>query len=178
MVTLSLPKQETTISADFQLSFRSPFGWIRAISNGRSLTRLDWDQKHWDDPDKPDSVSRETINQLNEYFAGGRFSFNLPIDPANKTEIARSWLNMMAKIPYGSTITYKEFASAMGKPNAARAAGNACATNPIPIIFPCHRLIKSDGSIGSYSGGSSLPHDNAGNLARKMALISLERRFS
>lgn len=160
------------------MTFRSPLGWIRAISNGKALTRLDWDQKHWDDPDKSDSVSRETIKQLNEYFAGSRLSFNLPIDPENKTEIARHWLNMMAKIPYGSTITYKEFATAVGKPDASRAAGSACATNPIPIIYPCHRLVKSDGSIGSYSGGSSLPPDNVDNLARKMALISLERWFS
>lgn len=162
----------------FQLTFRSPLGWIRAISDGEALTRLDWDQKRWDETDKPDSVSRETISQLKEYFAGERLGFDLPTNPENKSEIARHWLNTMIKIPYGSTVTYKEFASAAGKPKAPRAAGRACSKNPIPIIYPCHRLVRSDGSIGNYGGGSSLPPNNADNLARKIALISLERCYS
>jgi methylated-DNA-[protein]-cysteine S-methyltransferase len=84
----------------------------------------------------------------------------------------------MMQIPYGSTVTYKEFAAAAGKPRAPRAAGTACASNPIPIIYPCHRVVKSDGTMGHYGGGNSLPANNVDNLARKMALISLERQFA
>ena len=161
-----------------QTSFHSPLGWIRAVSNGSALIRLDWDQTCWDDPDKPDDVSRETISQLREYFAGDRVAFDLPINPEGKSATARRWLNVMMRIPYGSTLSYKKFAIAAGKPKAPRAAGAACASNPIPIIYPCHRVVTSAGTMGHYSGGSSLPSDNADNLARKIALISLERQFS
>ena len=161
-----------------QTSFHSPFGWIRAVSNGSALIRLDWDQTRWDETDRTDDVSRETIGQLKEYFAGDRVGFDLPINPEGKSAPARHWLDVMMHIPYGSTLSYKEFAIAAGKPKAPRAAGAACASNPIPIIYPCHRVVKSDGTMGHYGGGSSLPPDNADNLARKMALISLERQFS
>ena len=109
--------------------------------------------------------------RLREYFTGDRLGFDLPINPEGRSETARHWLNVMMQIPYGSTVTYKEFAAAAGKPRAPRAAGTACASNPIPIIYPCHRVVKSDGTIGHY-GGSSLPADNVENLARKIALIS------
>ena len=166
------------MTTPFQMTFHSPLGWIRAVSDGTALIRLDWDQSRWDEPDRPDDVSRETISKLKEYFNGDRMHFDLPINPKGKSETARLWLNVMIQIPYGSTITYKDFALAAGKPRAPRAAGTACAANPIPIIYPCHRVIKSDGTIGYYGGGSSMPADNVANLARKTALISLERQFS
>ena len=162
----------------FQMSFLSPLGWIRAISNGTAIIRLDWDQSRWDETERPDDVSRETIRQLKEYFNGERLDFNLSISPEGRSETARHWLSVMMQIPYGSTVTYKEFAEAAGKPRAPRAAGIACASNPIPIIYPCHRVIKSDGTIGYYGGGSSLPADNENNLARKLALITLEQKFA
>ena len=162
----------------FQMTFHTPLGWIRAVSDGTALIRLDWEQSHWDEPDRPDDVSCETISQLKAYFIGDRRFFDLPINFTGRSETARHWLNIMMQIPYGSTITYKEFAAAAGKPGSPRAAGTACASNPIPIIYPCHRVVKSDGSVGYYGGSSSLPADNKKNLARKIALISLERQFS
>ncbi len=165
------------MTTHFQMTFHSPLGWFRAVSDNTALIRLDWDQSLWNTPDRPDDVSRETITQLKEYFAGQRRSFDLPINPERKSETARHWLDIMMQIPYGSTITYKEFAAAAGKPQAQRAAGTACASNPIPIIFPCHRIIRSDGTLGHYGGGSSLPPNNTSNLARKLALISLESQY-
>ena len=162
----------------FQMTFLSPLGWIRAVSDGTAITRLDWDQNRWAEPDKPDDVSRETICQMKEYFNGERLCFDLPINLEGRSVTARHWLGVMMQIPYGSTVTYKEFAEAAGKPRASRAAGTACALNPIPIIFPCHRVVKSDGTMGHYGGGSMLPPNNADNLARKMALISMERQFA
>ena len=162
----------------FQMTFHAPLGWIRAVSDGTALIRLDWQQGRWNEPDRPDDVSCETVSQLKAYFIGDRRFFDLPINLKGRSETARHWLNIMMQIPYGSTITYKEFAAAAGKPGAPRAAGIACASNPIPISYPCHRVIKSDGTIGYYGGGSSLPADNKKNLARKIALISLERKFS
>lgn len=166
------------MTTPFQMTFHSPLGWIRAVSDRTALIRLDWDQSRWDEQDRPDDVSRETISQLKEYFTGDRLGFDLPINPEGRSETARHWLNVMMQIPYGSTVTYKEFAAAAGKPRAPRAAGTACASNPIPIIYPCHRVVKSDGTMGHYGGGSSLPANNVDNLARKMALISLERQFA
>ncbi len=159
-------------------TFHFPLGWIRAVSDGKSLIRLDWDQSGWDEPDKPDYVSRETISQLKDYFSGKRIRFDLPVDPEGKSRVACHWLNIMMQIPYGSTITYQEFAAAAGKPKAPRAAGTVCASNPIPIIYPCHRVVKSNGTMGNYGGGSSLPPSDASNLARKEALILLERQNS
>ena len=162
----------------FQMTFHTTLGWIRAVSDGTALIRLDWEQSRWDEPDRPDYVSRETINQLKAYFIGDRQFFDLPINLKGRSETARHWLNIMKQIPYGSTVTYKEFAAAAGKPGAPRAAGTVCASNPIPIIYPCHRVVKSDGTIGHYGGGSTVRSDNEKNLERKIALISLERQFS
>ncbi len=148
------------------------------MSNGTDLIRLDWNQSRCEKSDRPDDVSRETISQLVEYFNGDRLDFDLPINPEGKSETALHWLNVMKQIPYGSTITYKELAAAAGKPRAPRAAGTACALNPIPIIYPCHRVMKSNGTMGYYGGGSSLPADDVNNMARKVALVSLEKKFS
>ena len=84
----------------------------------------------------------------------------------------------MATIPYGQVITYGEFARAAGKPRAPRAAGTACSTNPIPIIYPCHRVVRAGGELGNYGGGSQLHPTHPENLGRKQALIDLERRFA
>ena len=86
----------------------------------------------------------------------------------------RYWLNIMAKIPYGTVVSYAEFARFAGKPKAARAAGLICANNPIPIIYPCHRVIRTDGKLGNYGAGSNHHPTHANNLARKAALIKLE----
>ena len=80
----------------------------------------------------------------------------------------------MAQIPFGTVMTYSEFAALAGKPKAARAAGSTCANNPIPIIYPCHRVVRAGGSLGNYSGGSDHHPTHPDNLARKGDLLRLE----
>ena len=155
-------------------SFKTDFGWIRPISNGHSLIRLDWNQTGWDDSDRPDNVSRETKSQLEAFFAGHLHQFNLPLDPTGKRAAGKKWLDAMAQIPYGTVMTYGEFATFAGKPKAARAAGSACASNPIPIIYPCHRVVRADGTLGNYGGGSDHHPTHPDNLERKGDLLRLE----
>ncbi|MGB1329982.1 MAG: methylated-DNA--[protein]-cysteine S-methyltransferase [Candidatus Puniceispirillaceae bacterium] len=155
-------------------SLKTDFGWICPISNGQSLIRLDWNQTGWDALDHPDNVSRETKSQLGAFFAGSLHQFNLPLAPAGKSTAGKQWLEVMARIPYGTVMTYAEFAALAGKPKAARAAGSACASNPIPIIYPCHRVVRADGSLGNYGGGSDHHPTHPSNLTRKSDLLILE----
>jgi methylated-DNA-[protein]-cysteine S-methyltransferase len=104
--------------------------------------------------------------QLDEYFSGGRTAFELPLDWRLSSGFRARVLHAIAAIPYGRTGTYRSVATAAGTPNAVRAAGSACATNPIPIIVPCHRVVRSDGTMGRYGGGEAakrtlLEHEHA-----------------
>lgn len=155
-------------------SLKTDFGWFRPISNGQSLIRLDWNQTGWGDSDDPDNVSRETTIQLEAFFAGRLRLFDLPLAPTGKSAAGTKWLEVMARIPYGTVLTYGEFAALAGSPGAARAAGSACASNPIPIIYPCHRVVRADGNLGNYGGGSNNYPTHPDNLARKRHLLKLE----
>jgi len=96
----------------------------------------------------------ETARQLDEYFAGRRRRFELPIDLQLATGFRRAVLGQLLDVAYGSTASYATLAAATGSPRAARAVGTACATNPVPIVVPCHRVVRSDGTIGNYGGGT------------------------
>ena len=95
-----------------------------------------------------------------------------------KTASGYAWLTAMARIPYGVTMSYKAFAALAGKPSAPRAAGSACARNPIPIIYPCHRVVRADGSLGNYGGGSNHHPTHPDNLARKGNLLKFEANLA
>ncbi|MGH2887448.1 MAG: methylated-DNA--[protein]-cysteine S-methyltransferase [Solirubrobacteraceae bacterium] len=95
----------------------------------------------------------EPRRELDEYFAGRRRQFELPLDWRLTHGFARRVLEATAKIPYGATATYKQVAGAAGNPLASRAAGNALGSNPIPIVVPCHRILHSSGGLGGYTGG-------------------------
>jgi methylated-DNA-[protein]-cysteine S-methyltransferase len=112
-------------------------------------------------PARLDSAARE----LDEYFAGRRTRFDLPLDFQLSRGFRRTVLFHMTEIGYGTTKSYTALAAAAGNPKAVRAVGSACATNPIPLIVPCHRVVRSDGTIGQYGGGTD---------AKKM-LLALER---
>lgn len=104
------------------------------------------------------------VKQLDEYFAGERTDFTFPI----KLEVngfKKAALLALRRVTYGSTISYKELAARAGSENASRAAGTACATNPLPIVIPCHRVLKADGSLGGFGGG----------LDTKRKLLDLEQ---
>lgn len=91
--------------------------------------------------------------ELDEYFAGRRRSFDLPLDWRLSAGFRLSVLSHLGEIGYGQTASYATVAALAGNPKAVRAAATACATNPLPVIVPCHRVIYSDGRIGRYSGG-------------------------
>ena len=100
-------------------------------------------------PARLDTVAR----QLDEYFAGGRRTFDVPLDFRLARGFRLSVLEHLPEIGYGSTESYAQVASAAGSPKAVRAVGTACALNPLPVVVPCHRVVRSDGSYGQYAGG-------------------------
>ena len=113
-------------------------------------------------PARLDAVAR----QLDEYFTGGRHSFDVALDWSLSHGFRRTVLeHLNADISYGDTTSYAALAQLSGSPRAVRAVGTACATNPIPIVVPCHRVIRSDGTVGAYRGGP----------AAKRVLLDLER---
>ncbi len=95
----------------------------------------------------------QTIEQLEEYFAGRRLVFRLPLDLDQGTPFQRRVWKALLDIPYGATVTYKDIATTIGQPSAVRAVGSANGSNPIPIIVPCHRVVAAGGKIGGYGGG-------------------------
>jgi len=92
--------------------------------------------------------------QLAEYFAGRRRAFVVPLDLRLAGGFRREVIEHLADIPYGDTASYATVARHAGRPRAVRAVGTACATNPLPLVLPCHRVVRSDGSTGAYAGGA------------------------
>ena len=112
-------------------------------------------------PARLDPVARE----LEDYFAGRRHGFDLPLDWRLSHGFRATVLHHLATdVGYGRTASYAALAELAGNPKAVRAVGTACATNPIPVVVPCHRVVRSDGGIGNYAGG----------VAAKRTLLDLE----
>jgi methylated-DNA-[protein]-cysteine S-methyltransferase len=112
-------------------------------------------------PARLDPVARE----LEDYFAGRRHAFDVPLDWRLSTGFRASVLHHLATdVAYGRTASYAALAALAGSPKAVRAVGTACATNPIPVVVPCHRVVRSDGGMGGYRGGPEA----------KRALLDLE----
>ncbi len=100
-------------------------------------------------PRRLDAAARE----IDEYFAGQRRGFDLPLDYSLSAGFRRKVLAHLPGIGYGHTASYAAVAAAVGSPRAVRAVGTACATNPLPVVVPCHRVVRSDGYLGGYRGG-------------------------
>ncbi len=111
-------------------------------------------------PARLDAAAQE----IDEYFAGLRQAFDLPLDFSLARGFRRLVLTRLPQIGYGQTASYAAIATVAGNPKAVRAVGTACATNPLPVVVPCHRVVRSDGSIGQYVGGADA----------KKALLTLE----
>jgi methylated-DNA-[protein]-cysteine S-methyltransferase len=155
----------------------SPFGTLLLAKTPRGLVRLGLPNE---DPEEllvdlagrisprvleaPAGLDQER-RELEDYFAGRRHDFELPIDWQLSHGFLLRARQGIAAIPYGETRTYTDLARGAGNERAVRAAGSACARNPIPLVVPCHRVLRGDGSLGGYAGG----------LAMKERLLSLER---
>lgn len=105
------------------------------------------------------------LRELDEYFAGRRRTFDVPVDLRLLTGFRREVVLSLPDVPYGATASYAQVAAATGRPAAVRAVGTACARNPVPLLLPCHRVVRSDGTPGRYAGGD----------AAKTTLLALER---
>ncbi len=103
--------------------------------------------------------------QVREYLAGRRRAFHLPLDPITGTPFARAVWQACAEIPYGQTRSYGWIAERIGRPRAARAVGTALGANPLPLVIPCHRVVRSTGGLGGFGGG----------IVMKKRLLALER---
>jgi methylated-DNA-[protein]-cysteine S-methyltransferase len=111
-------------------------------------------------PARLDPVAR----QLDEYFAGRRQTFDVELDWRLSAGFRSVVLHQLTEIGYGRTASYTAVAAQAGNPRAVRAVGSACATNPLPVLVPCHRVLRSDGGLGGYLGG----------VAAKRTLLALE----
>lgn len=134
------------------------------ISERRFLDRLRHETGLAARPDE--SEARPALDQIREYLQGRRRRFALPLDLSHLTPFQRRVLEATLEVPAGRVATYLEIARRIGRPAAARAVGRALATNPIPLVIPCHRVIASDGSLAGYGG--------KGGIATKARLLKME----
>ncbi len=155
----------------------SPVGQLLLAATNKGLVRVAFENENFDAvldsiaskvsprvlelPEKLDTAAFE----LEEYFAGTRRTFDLPLDHSLSSGFRLIVQSLLPEIAFGETRTYKEVAELVGNPKAVRAVGTACATNPLPVVVPCHRVLRTDGGLGGYIGG----------LDAKRTLLNLER---
>ena len=149
---------------------------MRARSNDAGLYALDWQQKPFITDDQENDVSRETIRQIKHYLNSQLTEFSVPLDLSSYSPALVKWLSVLATVQFGDVITYRELAQRWGNIKAARAAGQACRRNPLPIILPCHRIVQADSKSDNYSGGDTKNPRDPNNIIRKQWLIDLESK--
>jgi methylated-DNA-[protein]-cysteine S-methyltransferase len=144
-------------------SYESPIGHLLLAASERGVTEItfDYDRSRVNaaraksDWTESDAALTHCRRELEEYFAGERKEFTVPLDLHGTPFQLRCW-NALLEIPYGQTCSYGDLARKVGSPNGFRAVGMANHDNPIPIIVPCHRVITSDRKLGGYGGGLDL----------------------
>jgi len=142
-----------------QTTCESPVGELTIIGSESGVRAILWPNDrpgrvtidHVVTPDVEGRLSM-VVDQLEEYFAGSRREFNVPL-VLRGTDFQRAVWRQLSEIPYGSTSTYGQLATAIGRPSAARAVGAATGLNPISVIIPCHRLVGSKGALTGFAGG-------------------------
>jgi len=151
---------------DIWTTYESPLGTLRLTAGDRGITGIHF-------PGRAAAGDRaacrpgafvELIAQLDEYFAGARQNFEVPVDLSSGTAFQRAVWEQLTTIPYGETVSYGDLARRIGRVDRVRAVGGAVGRTPVPIVVPCHRVIGSDGRLVGYGGG----------LERKRALLDLE----
>jgi methylated-DNA-[protein]-cysteine S-methyltransferase len=155
----------------------SPIGTLLLAATERGLVRVAFDIEDHDAvlgelaervsprvlaaPGRLDAAARE----VDEYFAGRRTRFDLPLDDRLAAGFRLEVIRHLPEIGYGRTASYAQVAALAGSPRAVRAVGSACARNPLPLVLPCHRVVRSDGTPGQYRGGPEA----------KLTLLAMER---
>jgi len=154
----------------------SPFGRLLVAMSPQGLVRVSYPEHGVDEvlaelsahisPRVLESprATEEVRRELEEYFEGRRRTFAVEVDLSGVRGFGRRILEETARIPFGSVATYRDVATGAGSPAAVRAAGNALGANPVPIVVPCHRVVRTGGGLGGYTGG----------LERKQSLLELE----
>jgi len=154
----------------------SPFGRLLVALTKRGVVRVAYPDHEVDQELQELSAAvspriRESVaatanirRELEEYFEGKRRGFSVPVDLTTTQGFTRRVLEQTTRIPFGSVVTYRDVAGRAGSPKGMRAAGNALGSNPVPIVVPCHRVVRSGGGLGGYTGG----------LGRKVTLLALE----
>lgn len=137
----------------FCLLTDSPVGTLFLTADDQAITSVTWHRDDHQIDQHPNDLLREAARQLNAYFAS-RETFTLPLSPSGSAFQRKGW-KAMAEIPFGRTESYGALATRIG--SGPRAVGMLCATNPIPIIVPCHRVVAAGGKLGGFSGGEGLP---------------------
>ncbi|MEE2698345.1 MAG: methylated-DNA--[protein]-cysteine S-methyltransferase [Pseudomonadota bacterium] len=146
------------------LSMNSPIGSITLFEDDGAIVALEWGKGDSSNLQRKTNLLLNAKNQLNEYFDAKRKKFDLPLAPMGSTYQKKIWF-YLKQIQYGNTKTYKEIAIIAN--SSPRAVGNACGQNPIPIIIPCHRVIKTNGELGGFSA--------IGGIKTKNYLLCLEK---
>jgi len=145
--------------------YQSPVGILEIKTDDKAVTGLDiLKNAPASLQTSTNPLTKETCKQLDEYFAGERKEFDLPLAPEGTSFQQAAW-KQLQEIPYGQTISYSQEAKAVGRPKACRAVGSANGKNPIAIIIPCHRVIAANGGLGGYASG----------LENKIKLLDLEK---
>lgn len=146
-------------------NYHSPIGDLLLGEENGKLTLLAFNKDSLGDNSKPIPFLENVSEQLDQYFAGKRKEFEIPLE-IRGTDFQKAAWEELQRIPYGETRSYKEIAERIGRPKAYRAVGLANNRNPIAIIIPCHRVIGSNGELVGYGGG----------LNTKKFLLDLERK--
>lgn len=145
--------------------FNPTIGWLELRSSPEGVRSISFLSTAPSEPTKEtDPIMAQLINELYGYFSGKLKSFSVPLDMPSATPFLRRVWEELVRIPYGQTRSYAQVAQAVGNPRAARAVGSANHRNCIPILIPCHRVIKADGTLGGYASGLNI----------KKALLALE----
>lgn len=145
-------------------TYPTPLGPMTLASDGTAVTHVLFGTHVLEGRAAPSELTNRTANELQEYLAGKRTAFDIPLAPAG-TEFQRAVWKALQNIPYGQTRSYADIAAVVGNPKATRAVGSANNRNPIAVLIPCHRVVGANGKLTGYAGG----------LALKQRLLDLER---
>lgn len=132
----------------------SPIGCLEVLTSKDALLAITYVEAKNEDSKEAPAVLEKACDQLNEYFAGERQKFELPLSP-DGTDFQKQVWDALLTVPFGRTSTYKKQSQSIGNPKAIRAVGTANGKNPISVVIPCHRIVGSDGSLTGYAGGLS-----------------------